>query len=296
MSKLLAVGSAAADITLYVDCFPQVGGDETIKEITRSAGGCAFNCADAVRLCGGNVSLAAPVGTGEYGDFMRSEIAKRGLTGTFDVHRENGCCFCAVDLCGERTFLVKQGAEYDITSEMLASVDMTDITDIYFCGLETERDCGYDIIEFLEKNSDKRLYFAPGPRLANISEDKLDRINALHPVYHLNDTEALDYAAVRDIKKAAEIIFYRTGGTVIITLGKYGAYLWDESYHGLIEGYPAETTNTTGAGDTHIGAYIAKLMSGAQPCDAVSFANRIAAAAISGGDREENIVKALGEF
>ena len=37
MSKLLAVGSAAADITLYLDCFPQVGGDETIKEITRNA-------------------------------------------------------------------------------------------------------------------------------------------------------------------------------------------------------------------------------------------------------------------
>ena len=130
------------------------------------------------------------------------------------------------------------------------------------------------------------------PRGIFIEKEKMKRLYALHPVLHINESEALALSGESakkpepaygetPIERAARILLSETGNTVIVTLGEQGSFCLEQggrSYY--VPAVPAQTVDAIGAGDSHIGAVMACLSLGRPMRDAIETAGRMAAAVV----------------
>ena len=280
MKKILVIGSTVADIIINVDYLPTTAQDVHLRSQSMSLGGCAHNVSDMIRHFGAPYILYSPVGTGLYGDFVRKELAKKGITSPVPTpDQPNGCCYCFVEDHGERTFIVDHGAEYLFYKSWFDQLDVSSISCVYICGLEIEDKTGSTIVDFLEE-SRLPVFFAPGPRIHMIEDALMQRIFALHPTLHLNEDEVCRYTGEGSIESASASLYAMTNNTVIVTNGANGAYYYDNAGIHHVAGVScAKVVDTIGAGDSHCGGTIAGLSMGLSMEDAIAKAN-IAAAAV----------------
>ena len=68
-----------ADVVLQVPALPQAGEDLNVTAWQMALGGCAGTVAYALGLFGVQADLCAPVGQGYYGEFVRRQLAQRGI-------------------------------------------------------------------------------------------------------------------------------------------------------------------------------------------------------------------------
>ena len=146
--------------------------------------------------------------------------------------------------------------------------------------MEIEEVTGDVIVDFLEKNPQLKIFFAPGPRLTVIDSLLLDRIYRLSPILHLNESEALEVTRAQQITQAARSLYDRTHNTVIITLGDKGCYYYDGDKDDIVPPVKTRQVDTIGAGDSHIGSVIACLKRGQSLSAAIASANKVAAAVV----------------
>lgn len=297
VKQVLVIGSTVTDVILHVDHLPATGEDVHVIRQTMSLGGCAYNVSDMIRHFQVPCILFSPVGTGIYGQFVRDALAQKGIHSPIPTpEQDNGCCYCFVEASGERTFVCHRGAEYRFRPEWFRLLPADAVDSAYVCGLELEESTGLYIVRFLEEHPSLRIYFAPGPRILVLSPGILERIFALSPILHLNGAEALQFTGKASIEEAAHALYKKTGNAVIVTLGARGAYYEAETGASYVPGVKAVQTDTIGAGDSHMGAVIARLKQGAPLGDAIRDANRIAAAVVetSGALLSEEAFRGLG--
>lgn len=281
MKKALIIGSTVADVIIRIPHLPTTEEDLHPYSQTVSLGGCAYNVSHMLQLFNVPYTLFSPIGTGIYGDYVRSSLSSAGVTTPLSVDEANGCCYCYVEDSGKRTFLSVHGAEYKFYPEWFSSLCPDDISCVYVCGLELEESTGIHILHFLEQNKQLPIYYAPGPRLLCIDKTKQDSLLSLHPILHLNDKEALSYTDKTTVEEAAEALYQLTNNTVIITLGKDGVYCKENpqtAYH--IPSHEVPQFDTIGAGDSHIGTIIACLLQNYSLKDALVTANSVSAAVV----------------
>ena len=282
----MVIGSAVVDVIVHLeDHVPVRGEDVHAVSQEMRMGGCAYNTSDTIRHFQVPYIPFFPIGTGTYGDFVRKSFEKQGIPVILPTpDMDNGCCYCLIEKDGERSFISWHGAEYRIRKEWFSLLSGEELHSIYICGLEIEEPTGPNIVSYLETVKDIPIYFAPGPRLMRIDSLLIDRIFALHPILHLNDEEACAWTGLRDYPGAARAISAKTLAPVIITLGKDGCYYFDPDTAPegtLIPSQEAVQTDTTGAGDAHIGAVMACRYLGYTMEDSIRMANRVSAAVVS---------------
>lgn len=273
MSKALVIGSTVCDVMVYLDRLPSREGDAHIHEQTWSLGGCAFNVTSVLHTLGQNVDFISPVGTGVYGDFVKAELERLGIQTPVSVNGANGCCYCFIESDGERTFLSDHGVEYSFQADWLKEIETDRFDYIYLCGLEVEEPTGFELVQSVSQLKG-RVIFAPGPRGLLIPKERLEAIYDLQPILHLNELEAKAFSACEEIPEAAKILYQRTGQLVVVTLGEKGAIAYDGNWYEAA-GFPTEVRDTVGAGDSHLGAFLAASLQGLDVEDALTFANKV---------------------
>ncbi len=304
MKKALIIGSTVIDVTITLPRLPSRGEDSNITGQTMSLGGCAYNVSEMLRLFNVPYILFSPVGTGTYGDMVREGLASKNIPLIIPgAERENGCCYCLVDAEGERTFICNRGAEYHFKKEWFQYLDASSIDRVYVCGLELEEPDAGCILDYLEEHPEFTIYFAPGPHITSIPSSHLERMIALSPILHLSETELLEFCMKLFHTSASQGAIEMQGGnsmhsgatfiravkylsewtdnTVIVTLGKSGAFLCNKTGAcRYIQAPKAQQIDTTGAGDSHIGTVIAYQMKGYTLEDAILTANLVAASVV----------------
>lgn len=297
MAQLLFIGSTVADVIIRTPRLPYTGDDVNITSQKVSLGGCAYNAFHTARVTElAECVLFSPVGTGIWGDWVRSALAQRGVVSAVPaVDVPNGCCYCLVEPDGERTFLCEHGAEYAFRPEWFEG--LPEFEGVYVCGLEIEEPTGEVILDWLEQHPPRRLYFAPGPRILHIPPEKMARLMALGAVFHLNEAELCHFTRCEDVARAAQMLHSLTHSDVIVTLGDLGAYVLSAEGEAIVPGVSARVVDTIGAGDAHIGALMAHEAAGLPLAEAVARANRISAAVVSqsGAELSEEAYKRLLE-
>ena len=288
-AKVLCVGAVMADVVCHVPALPARGEGVVVTKRSVHLGGCAFNSAEAVRHAGYPCVLLAPVGQGLFAGFVRGELARRGME-PFDVETDLDCgsCTCLVEPGGERTMVTAPGVERAFEPAWLEGFDASDCGIALASGYEIEGMGGAAILSFLEKNPHLAFFYGPGPRTLGVAVDtqKMERIRALRPVWHLNDLEASQLAAYLaeglegcgDITVVGTWLAAELDAVVVVTCGAQGAFAFfpDGGFvHAPTE--PVEPVDTVGAGDAHLGALAAALSVGADWQEALARANRMAA-------------------
>lgn len=275
MKKCLVIGSAMLDIVIHLDHLPKRGEDVYAKTRIMTLGGCALNVADILKHSNTPYTLLAPIGNGTYGNFVAEQLVFSGHNSPLISNKgDNGYCISLVEPDGERSFITSPGIESYFEYEWFEFINPKDYDSVYVCGYELEDSDA--IIRFCENNPHLSIYYAPGPRIMNINEHK--RLFALQPILHLNSKEALAYTKCSNPMDAADVLFSETNNTVIITLGSEGCYYKSNDSEGLIYGNVVDALDSTGAGDAHLGAFIANQYSGKDVTTSIENSNKIAAA------------------
>lgn len=284
MKPALIIGSTCVDVIINLPHLPVSQEDVHPTAQSMTLGGCAYNVAYIVRLLDAPYTHISPVGTGMYGDYVAKLMTEAGLPIHVRVkERDNGCCYCLVEESGERTFMAWHGAEYTFDKTWMEPFRAEDFGICYICGIEVEEPTGDQILEYLEEHPQLPVFFAPGPRLMHIPQEKLDRILALKPILHLNEAEASHLSGEDCYDKAARTLYSITHAPVIVTLGTKGTCFIDyDGSESLLPSVPAEhVIDTIGAGDSHAGTIIASLTKGWSLRRAIAYANQVAAAVVS---------------
>ncbi|MCD7894028.1 MAG: PfkB family carbohydrate kinase [Erysipelotrichaceae bacterium] len=281
MQKALIIGSCVCDVIIRVHQYPKISEDENIISQSLQLGGCAYNVAYILQQMHVPFDLFSPVGKGIYGDFVKENLINEDISIMIESNDNNGCCYCIVDDSSERTFLCEHGVEYLYTKDYFKLLDMNKYDCIYICGLEIEEVTGNNIIDFLEANNHQTIYFAPGPRIHLIDEDKMQRIFQLHPIIHLNEQEILTYTHQDDVNQAVVSLYELSQNVIIVTLGKQGCYYYDGYHSYVVSTVSQEIESSVGAGDSHLGGIIACRKKGYDWYDTLTNANKIAVQKLS---------------
>lgn len=281
MNKLLIIGSTCVDVILELERLPGTGDDLQPSGQTFAVGGCGWNVFRAARLSGADPVFLSPVGTGIYGDMVAREFEARSVPVLARAPEENGCCYCLVEAGGERTFLSVRGAEYRVTRDMLDALPGTyDMA--YVCGMELQEPTAGEMLSWLEAHRETAVFYAPGPQGVLLDKARQDRILALKPLLHLNETEAFTLSGESSPEAAAEVLGKRTGNAVVITLGGDGCLCRTADGTLLrVPGVPTAVVDTIGAGDTHAGMLLGCLHRGMALEAALERANRAAALVVA---------------
>ena len=298
--KVLVIGSCALDVIIDLEKLPSLNEDVNTKDLAMSLGGMAYNVYNVIKLFGRDAIFGCPIGEGILANIVKGFLSEKGYEPIGTIKGvDNGMCMCLVDDSKERSFISHHGAEYRFEPELFKDIDFNEVDWIYFGGLEIEDVDGPKIIDFIA-DKPSNLFFAPGPRLDNIDQKRLERIYALKPVLHINEREAELITGKQDLIANAEEISALTKNTVIITLGEKGTLLKEVNKKVIIiPTQEVKMVDSTGAGDNHAGAILACLNQGMCFEEAIKIANVISGYVVrqkGASLTKENYEKAMNDL
>lgn len=273
---VLCIGSIMVDILCPVDAIPAPGEGVIAEGYRQALGGCAFNTANAIRLAGGKARLIAPVGSGPYAAFVLSELAKRGMDALrIEDGPDNGAAICLVQPDGERTMITLPGIERKAAPYWLQTIDTTGFSFVEVCGYEIGGAGGDLIIDFLEQHPELEIWFAPGPSIAQIDTERVGRLISLQANWHLNASEVCAFTDSDSLESAGAEMAEQCGVAVVVTDGAHGSHAFEHGKHYYATSHAIHAIDTTGAGDSHLGAVLAQRAKGADWLSTLQLANRM---------------------
>lgn len=288
MSRLVHAGSAVVDYVYRIGTLPRAGAEAVASAHARLAGG-GFNMMAAARRAGMQVAFAGGHGGGPDGDFLRTALAGEGIDTLLPVRRgvDSGNCVVLVTGDAERTFVSWPGAESlldrgDLDAIALHPDDVV-FSSGYTLSYPGSREALAGWIESLPGTCP--FVFDPTPVVSDIPADILERVLARTHWLSCNAAEAEAIAGGPDPAYNARRLLERhcpQARGVVVRSGASGAILRLRGADAaFLPAFTVEAVDTNGAGDTHIGAFVAALSRGAEPLAALRYANAASAIAVT---------------
>jgi sugar/nucleoside kinase (ribokinase family) len=278
--RLVQLSGVIVDHIYWVEAVPRAGEEAIVRRAVLCAGG-GYNAMVAARRAGMAVAYAGTLGSGPFAEIVAAALADEGIGPLRErlAGRDQGCCTCLIDRAGERTFVAASGADgivmaADLTALSIGAGDWCLLSG-YALGY---RDSRAALTEWLEARAGKiNLVFDPSPLVAQIPEPSRAAARSAATWVSANRAEATALTGCADPEAAAATLAHRPGGAIVRD-GANGCVLATaDSPPRHIPGHPVRAVDTNGAGDTHIGAFIATLAETGDPFRAARFANIAAA-------------------
>ena len=268
MSKILCIGEALIDM-ICVDKGKSLSeGNNFLKK----TGGAPTNVAAAIAALGGQVELAAKVGTDPFGNQLVAEMQHFGVSTKYMLQDSNYfTTFAFVSLMedGERDFYFNRGADGQLTKEEVDAIDLDEVSIIHFGSatgfLPGPLQLAYQ--HLLEKALQQNIFISFDPNYRSLLFKNNDQtfidqswnfLNSCH-FFKLSDEEAMLVTSTITLKDATKILLEKTSATFAITLGKEGTLLGLNKTTTIIPSIPVKPVDTTGAGDAFVGAVLYQL-------------------------------------
>ncbi|HEY4268810.1 MAG TPA: PfkB family carbohydrate kinase [Galbitalea sp.] len=280
--RLVSVGNVVVDLVTNVPALPERGTDVLATASSIAAGG-AFNAMVAAVRQGLPTAYAGGHGTGYFGDLVRSSLAAAAIETLvpIDGARDSGYDLALVDDGGERTFVTVFGAEAELTTSAVESIETRpgDLVLVSGYGLLPSTNGGV-LGPWLDAlDASHTVLLDPGPLVAEISPEVWALANARADWMSCNEREAVLLTGKGSVATAADIL--AGSGNVLVRLGAGGCLLGVDGVIEHIRGFEVDAIDTNGAGDAHAGAFLAALAAGVMPREAARRANACAALAVT---------------
>ena len=277
--RVVTLGNAVVDVVARVETLPPAGG-EVVADGGPEPGGGGLRVVLAARAAGAQAVFAGRIGSGPLGDSVRAALARAGvpvLLGPVQ-DQDTGAVLTFVHPDGERSFVTLPGAELADPALGDVRVDGGDLVHVSGYGLRgAERSAA--IARFLAAlPPEVPVLLDPGHVGARPEPALLDRVDW----WSGSAVEASDATGLADPVAAAVALGPRFRRGAVVRLGADGCLL--AAGQGAPLHLPAPSvrvSSTNGAGDTHVGAFLAALADGADPRSAAEAANAAAAAFVA---------------
>ncbi len=282
MTRLVQLSGVIMDHVYRIEAVPVAGGEALVRAARLTPGG-GFNAMVAARRMGMQVAYGGSLGSGAFADRIALALEAEGI-GTLRPRLaglDQGCCTVLIDDAGERSFIASEGADGVVTEADLAALPLLPDDWLLLSGYALlYRGSRAALTRWLRERPGL-LVFDPCPQVAEIGAEALQAaVDAAHWI-SANRAEAEVLTGLADPAAAALALAARPGGAVVRD-GARGA--WVASAGGMavhVAPHPVPVVDTNGAGDTHVGAFIAALAVGHPAVKSCMLANIAAALSIT---------------
>lgn len=279
--KIFVIGSINMDLVVVAKVFPKKGETVIGKSFFANPGGKGANQAVAVAKMGSKAEMVGAVGR-EFGDELISALQSFGVSTRFVKKHEDVSSGTATIIVsnGDNRIIINPAANFRISErDVDEALEKAEEGDYLLCQLEIPLDIvAYALSEAKKKKMITFLNPAPAMELP-------DRIFPGCDYLIPNQTETRLYSGIcpgnaNEARQAAVKILEKGTKNVLITLGDRGAYFYNGAKEIYTPAVKVTPVDTTGAGDTYIGAFLTMLIENGSIADAMDFAGLAASITI----------------
>ncbi len=263
MSRVHVVGSINQDLLVSTEVYPKLG--ETVHGIGAESvpGGKGANQAVAAAHLGAATHFVGLVGDDRFGEAMRANLEQAGV----DVRHvgvvsgtETGLAIVTRTTDGRNAIVVIGGTNALVDADQVRA-GLADLGpgDVVVCQLEVPVEAvAAALRQARQAGATAILNAAPAAAVAELLGDV--------DVLVVNEFEAQIVAGepepANDYEVLAKLLAERHDLAAVVTLGSDGAWLASSGQTTRIAAHPIEAVDSTGAGDTFVGALAAFLAQG----------------------------------
>jgi ribokinase len=283
---LCVVGDFAWDVLIRTNTELLRGGD-TFGEVMLMPGGSAANVAAWAARCGLPTHFIGKIGRDRMGQLALADLAAENVVAHLvesDAHT-TGSVAVFVDHTGERSMVSGHGADFYLLPSELPRDVIAHARHLHLTAWSFFTDpprTSARVAARIAREAGATISFDPAS-FQMIDEMGVDHFVAVTSdlgidVFLPNKEEGAILTGLKDPEAIArDLTEIYAGSLVILKLDADGALAWlDGAPHHI----PPATNNlvdATGAGDSFAGAFLARLLSGATPLEAATFATSISA-------------------
>ncbi len=268
MNKVIAMGELLIDFTAQ-----EIGKISEVSGFSKNAGGAPANVAICVKRLGGHSALITKLGNDGFGDFLFETIEREEIDVSNvlrDTMHHTPLAFVALDQHGEREFVFLRQHSSDLF------IEESEINEALFHKGDIFHFGSVDLVPSPTKESHRKaidiahkqeviVSFDPNlrPSLWPDLSSLIAAVNDFIPladILKMSEEELLLITGERLEKFAIKRVFRGFVQLVVITRGARGATLYSATNRLDIEGEKIKVVDTTGAGDSFIGAFLLQLL------------------------------------
>ena len=257
-----------------------------VDSIQHQLGGNGSNTAYALATLGVPVRLLGMVGRDDWGERVLSTLSGAGvdLSAVGRSAAPTNVTICVVNAAGDRLFLQQLGSSTEALSDPIdfASLARDGFTHYHMANLFNVTPLRPRLGETLRRAREAGLTTS-----ADTGWDALDEwMQVVAPclpycdLFFTNQDEARMLTGCPEPDDAARRLRERGVRDVAIKLGPLGCALYTAEGEIRVPAFEVEVVDTTGAGDSFAGGFLAALHRGADYCAAARFANAVGALSV----------------
>ncbi len=257
---VIGLGALNYDVLYAVERIARGGEEVGIIDVTKAPGGSAANTTVALARLGAEVGFVGTVGTDDEGELILDEFRKEGVETR--IRREEGYTGAAigfVDAWGERALYIYPGVNARFCMDYVDREFVNDARFLHTSSFVNQEQL--DMQRELAKDLQAKLSFSPGMLCFNYKLEDLTELIERSTVVFLSRGELTSLVKEADYKKGADALLNCGAQIVCVTLGEQGCYVADcTGASHLIDAYPTEVVDTTGAGDAFAAGFLYGLL------------------------------------
>lgn len=255
--KVLNMGSLNYDYVYAVDHMVVEGETQASYRMDTFCGGKGLNQSIALAKAGVFVYHAGLVG--EDGQMLMETCRKYGVDTTFirSISGKSGHAIIQLDRNGQNCILLYGGSNQRFTKDYVDEVmDAFESGDLLLLQNEIN-EMGYIVDRASEKGMN--IILNPSPYNDELRQVDMNKIS----IFLINEIEGAQITGTEKPEEMLEAMRKNyPQARVVLTLGKDGAIYQDATRRFRQEIFPVKTVDTTAAGDTFTGYFIAGLLEG----------------------------------
>ena len=274
MGKIVVIGSINVDLVFTSDKRPQAGETVMGKTFSLIPGGKGANQAVAASKLGAETYMIACVGNDSNGEFSLKNLNDMGVNtrGVKIVDEVPTGLANIIVADNDNSIIVIPGANYAIGKDLIDENKKLILSaGMVLLQLEIPMEVVEYVVDICFENK-VRVLVNPAPA-APLKKSLIDRATYITPNEH-------ELKLIFDNLDTDEVL-KKYPNKLIVTMGSKGVKYHDGKEIRVIPSNKVDVVDTTGAGDTFCGALAAALVRGDSIRDAIIFANKAAAFAVT---------------
>lgn len=275
MAKVLNFGSLNLDIVYSLDHIVREGETISSSHVEQYCGGKGLNQSVALKKAGADLYHAGAVGK-EDGMILKNTLRELGADTRFikEYNQKSGHAVIQVSKQGENCIILYPGTNHSIQRK-----DMDETLSYFEAGDFLVRQNEINDMQYLMEQAYQkglRMVLNPSPMDEKIPTYPLDYVE----FFILNEIEARDILK-KESQLSEGLIARFPDSKIVLTLGKKGVAYRDKNCSYSNCAYPVEAVDTTAAGDTFTGYFIASIAAGKAVPSALNLASVAASITVS---------------